>query len=203
VGAPGNPFEFQVVYSDLENDAPTFSGLMVLAPGSEFPDSYLLTSDDTDYTDGSLFSTELVLTTPGQYQIGFTFMNSSGQSCFLPGPGEYLPGPMVQELSGVTGAPAATTALFPAVPNPANPGTVLSWSLQAAGDIQLAIYDMAGRRLRDLYQGPAAAGPGEVFWDGKDGAGRGLASGVYLARLTIGDPAADLQVISTKVMLVR
>ncbi|MFN0151570.1 MAG: FlgD immunoglobulin-like domain containing protein [bacterium] len=60
----------------------------------------------------------------------------------------------------------------------------------AAGDaveIDLAIFDVAGRRvttLASLAAGALSPGEARVNWDGRDDAGRALASGVYFARLT-------------------
>lgn len=46
----------------------------------------------------------------------------------------------------------------------------------------LRVFDLQGRLVR-LADGPAAAGPGSVLWDGRDGSGRPVASGLYLFRL--------------------
>jgi len=80
-------------------------------------------------------------------------------------------------------SPDAPT-LTDAFPNPFNPSTTLAFTLPAAGTVRLDVYDVTGRRVRRLLDGPAAAGRNEVVWDGRDDAGRALASGAYLARLT-------------------
>jgi len=46
----------------------------------------------------------------------------------------------------------------------------------------VAVYDLAGRRLRTLCQGQRPAGRQSLTWDGRDDGGRGLSSGVYLVR---------------------
>ena len=68
-------------------------------------------------------------------------------------------------------------------PNPFNPVTEIKFSLPAAGRARLAVYDAQGRLLRELLAGTQPAGPGSVTWDGRDAAGRPVASGVYLYRL--------------------
>ncbi len=201
-GPPGTSFNFQVVYTDAENDAPVFSGLYLLEPGSETPITHFLTSPDSDYTDGALYTCDVVLSVLGQYSMRFVFFNSAGQAAYVPNETGYVDGPLVQDATGIGAGPLAVTTLGPAVPNPANPGTVLSWSLAAPGNIDLAVFDMAGRRLRGLASGSRSAGPGQVFWDGRDDNGRSLSSGVYLARLVV-DGAQERQVESTKVLLVR
>lgn len=69
-----------------------------------------------------------------------------------------------------------------AAPNPFNPVTRVELSLPAAGAVDVAVYDLAGRRLRTLCQGQRPAGRQSLTWDGRDDGGRGLPSGVYLVR---------------------
>ena len=53
--------------------------------------------------------------------------------------------------------------------------------------MHLAVYALNGQPVRTLVQGVAAPGWHEVRWDGRDAAGRAVASGVYLYRLaTVG-----------------
>ena len=84
--------------------------------------------------------------------------------------------------SGVTGPPAAVVSLT-ASPNPFNPRTTIAFTLPQAGDAMLAVYDLAGRRVATLVEGPLPEGPTSLDWDGRDDAGRALPSGVYLVRL--------------------
>ncbi len=81
-----------------------------------------------------------------------------------------------------------------AYPNPFNPRVDLRFHLPSATDLQLDIVDMNGRRLARLAQGEYAAGERHFIWDGRDDAGRELASGVYLAKLKteIGDATLKL-----------
>lgn len=83
-------------------------------------------------------------------------------------------------------------------PNPFNPHTLLSVETSHAARVELAIYDAAGRRVALLHEGILAAGRHEFVWDGRDGAGRSLASGVYLARL-----AGPASLESRKLLLLR
>lgn len=68
-------------------------------------------------------------------------------------------------------------------PNPFNPETRLPLSLDAAADVELTVHDLLGRTVRTLVDGPLAAGEHQLVWDGRDGSGAPLASGVYFARL--------------------
>ena len=66
-------------------------------------------------------------------------------------------------------------------PNPFTPQTTIEYSLSRAERVQLTIYDVAGRLVRTLVHDESAAeGPHAAVWDGRDAAGRRVASGVYL-----------------------
>ena len=54
-------------------------------------------------------------------------------------------------------------------------------------NVELAIFDVAGRRVRVLVDGWRGGGTHEVIWDGTDGAGRKVSSGMYLARMIAPD----------------
>jgi hypothetical protein len=69
------------------------------------------------------------------------------------------------------------------VPNPFNPSTTVRFGLPVPSEVSLRIYDTAGRLVRSLVEGHHEAGHHEAFWNGLDGAGRPVASGVYFYRL--------------------
>ncbi len=69
-------------------------------------------------------------------------------------------------------------------PNPFNPTTAISFSLEKAGTVRLAVYDITGRKVRDLVNGQMAPGRHEAVWNGRDDRGARAASGVYVARLS-------------------
>ena len=90
------------------------------------------------------------------------------------------------------------TVFFGAVPNPFNPTTSLHFSLPRESHVDLKIYDVAGRLVREVVSGSRPAGPNEVRWDGKDSAGQEIASGTYFARLIV-----DEQIEIKSLTLVR
>jgi hypothetical protein len=77
----------------------------------------------------------------------------------------------------------AAAVLHPSRPNPFNPRTTLRLELRDATVVHLAVYDLSGRRIRVLASGALSGGFHAIVWDGRDAAGRDVASGVYLARL--------------------
>ena len=78
--------------------------------------------------------------------------------------------------------PSARVALA-SNPNPASGATNVHFDLTADERVELTLYDVSGRSVRELASGPFAAGPHDVRWDGLDARGRLVAPGVYLARL--------------------
>jgi hypothetical protein len=78
-------------------------------------------------------------------------------------------------------------------PNPFNPSTTISFSLPAASDVNLKVYNILGQELATLVDGPMDAGQHNVVFD----AG-GLATGMYLYRLSTG-----AKVETRKMMLVK
>jgi len=83
-------------------------------------------------------------------------------------------------------------------PNPFNSETVLSYFLPAAGPARVEVFSLTGQRVATLRQGPQAAGHHRLHWNGLNGEGRPLASGIYLYRL-----ATDSGVLTRKLVLLR
>ncbi len=76
--------------------------------------------------------------------------------------------------------PAAAPALRASVaPNPARGAAELSFTLPAAGDVDVQVVDLLGRRVRTLASGARNAGPVRLHWDGADDQGRPAPAGVY------------------------
>lgn len=68
-------------------------------------------------------------------------------------------------------------------PNPFNPATQIGFSLAEEGRVRLMVYNVLGQVVRELVNEYRTAGSHTVTWDGKDAAGRSVASGVYLYRI--------------------
>ena len=71
-------------------------------------------------------------------------------------------------------------------PNPFNPQVVipLDLAMDAAG-VSLTVYDVLGRRVRQVWDGPLRVGSHRFVWDGRDEAGKGVAAGVYIYKVEI------------------
>ncbi|MCD4829933.1 MAG: T9SS type A sorting domain-containing protein [Candidatus Cloacimonetes bacterium] len=72
-------------------------------------------------------------------------------------------------------------------PNPFNPQTTLSFDLATPAHVSVVVYDVRGRRVRQLSDDNLPAGAHSLLWNGLDEQGNAVGSGVYLLRLQSGD----------------
>jgi hypothetical protein len=80
-------------------------------------------------------------------------------------------------------------------PNPFD-GSVGFWfTLARPQTVRVDIYDLAGRRLRQLETRADVAGERVLVWDGRDAGGHEVGSGVYFARCAIGTRQRTLRVM--------
>jgi hypothetical protein len=90
------------------------------------------------------------------------------------------------------GAPAVrigagvTLALSAARPNPFNASTEFRLSLDAPADVDVGVYDLAGRRVAGLHHGRLEVGVHRFTWDGRAEDGGRVGAGVYFARASSG-----------------
>lgn len=68
-------------------------------------------------------------------------------------------------------------------PNPFNPSTTIRFDLPVDAHVELKIYNLLGQAVRSLMNKRLAAGEHTVVWDGRDGLGRLLGSGIYVSVL--------------------
>lgn len=81
----------------------------------------------------------------------------------------------------------SVTRLIQNYPNPFNPSTTIEYELGEEGPISIEIYNVKGQKIKTLVDGFKVAGTHKVVWDGRDGYGRRVASGIYQYRLTTKD----------------
>jgi len=82
--------------------------------------------------------------------------------------------------------PFATSELQGNYPNPFNPSTTISFSLEVSGFVSLDVYNIKGQKVRSLVSDVRGAGEHQVVWNGCDEQGRSVGSGVYFYRLDTG-----------------
>ena len=95
------------------------------------------------------------------------------------------------------------TELLANYPNPFNPETWIPYRLAGDAFVTLTIYDGSGQIIRTLEVGHRIASAYEgrskaIYWDGRNGLGEQVASGVYFYTLTVGDFSATRQLVILK-----
>ena len=94
--------------------------------------------------------------------------------------------------------PVSSFSMAPNYPNPFNGQTTIEYHLEESGDIELAVYNMQGQKVRQLVSGRVQNGSHRFTWDGRSESGGDVASGLYIIRLQVQN-----RQISQKVMLLR
>jgi hypothetical protein len=89
-----------------------------------------------------------------------------------------------------------TIAFAPPRPNPAHGALTLRFALPRAAHVRLAIYDTAGRRVRELAAGTLPAGESAVAWDLRGERGDRVDAGIYVARLEVEGRALTRKVVT-------
>jgi hypothetical protein len=95
----------------------------------------------------------------------------------------------------VTGA---APHLAPSVPNPFSYETWIRYSIPVSGHVNLAIYDVAGRRVTTLADSFKSPGEHVTFWNGRNTSGRRVAGGVYFSVLEFGSERRTRKVLLLK-----
>ncbi len=167
----------EIEFGDGHADAGDF----YLPPSSFSPDS---TPNSNDYAGNDTHLAIDQLTVPGE-TAGARFIVDS------------TVGTQVGE-DPVGETPLNVTQLMGAHPNPFNPQTTISFSLEEAALVQLTVFDMSGHRVVELANEVFDAGQHPILWDGRDSAGNGVASGAYFVQMVSND-----RIRTSKMLLVR
>jgi hypothetical protein len=100
--------------------------------------------------------------------------------------------------TGPVTTPALPLTLHQNHPNPFNPSTTIGYYLPEKCPVKLEVYDTSGRRIAGLIDKELEKGSYAVEWNGRDGRGNSVASGIYFYRLIAGK-----QTISKKMLLLK
>jgi len=102
------------------------------------------------------------------------------------------------EASGVPPTSGAGAFVFTTRPNPAGAGSqteVLLVLSGVSGEIEVAVFDTAGRCVQTLYAGAAPAQALRISWDGRSEAGQVLPAGTYFCRVRIGTVSVTRKIV--------
>jgi len=94
--------------------------------------------------------------------------------------------------------PVNGTKLIGNIPNPFNPTTAISFSLDNAGFVNIDIYNVKGEKVRTLVNENLEATTHSVIWNGDDDQGKSISSGIYFYKMRTGSFTATKKMILMK-----
>jgi Subtilase family/FlgD Ig-like domain/FG-GAP-like repeat len=89
-------------------------------------------------------------------------------------------------------------ALGQNAPNPFNSATMIEYAVPSRSHVTISVYDILGRKVRDIVNEPKSSGKYSACWDGRDSGGKEVASGVYFYRIKAGDFAQSRKMVLLK-----
>jgi len=188
------PSGFLLVWCDDDvGDGPLHASVKLGASGEEIG-LFSRLADGNVLLDSYVFAQQLSDISEGRYPEG----TDNWQFFTIP-----TPGASNSPLSGVgdgDGVNPTRFAFYPSYPNPASGSMVFAYDIPAPGGIpvHLDIFDLRGRRVRQLIQDHRPAGRHSVVWDRRDNQGRPTAAGVYFSRLIAGEYRATRKLLLIK-----
>ncbi len=72
--------------------------------------------------------------------------------------------------------------LYQNYPNPFNGLTTIKYAVPQTGYINAVIYNLLGKEINSLLDGPVLPGKYQLSWDGRDKTGKQVASGIYICK---------------------
>jgi serine protease AprX len=182
---------FGPVFSNVPLIVQTTTGFtittMIVSEYELYPDSifYYYRYDDTSaYSHAQLFPTM----NPNEYS---TSISPSPNNSF---PSGYF---VAHEEFGKPRYTPTSFVLMQNYPNPFNYGTTIKFELPIAAEVELAVFNLLGQRIKTIFQGKVKT-VGINQWDGTNDHGCPVATGVYFARLKTLD-----KMFSIKMLLIK
>lgn len=198
LASPGTPTSYSLQVTDANNCTSTGSvsvavNSIPLSAFLETQNGLVVTFSDQssgtitdwlwDFGDGNTSTQQNPVHTyaaPGQYTVCLTASNNGcGQeSCIV-----------LTVLVGIEDALAIQG--LQVFPNPYQGATNLQFTMTEAEDVKLEAFDLQGKRIGLVFQGPLNAGTQTLKFSAAD---FGAAAGVYMLRLSVGDAQATVRV---------
>jgi len=83
-------------------------------------------------------------------------------------------------------------------PNPFNPTCTVDYVIQHAGDVEIAVYNSLGQKVKTLVNEFKIPGEYSIIWNGRDDNHNILSSGQYYYQLKVGDFNSSKKMILLK-----
>ncbi len=96
--------------------------------------------------------------------------------------------PVITELSGI-------------YPNPFNPSTTISFSLDMDAGVNISVFNIKGQKVRTLVSEKLDAGYHQVEWKGNDVQGKQASSGIYFVIMDANDEGVDYTSVKKIILL--
>lgn len=133
----------------------------------------------------------------GTHEVRLTFKGGSGYLFNINWFDMNWIDPMGIELENESNVPRRVE-LYPVYPNPFNLSALIEFQIDKSYDTSLKIYNMLGQNIKTLIDETRSAGKYQIQWDGKNGLGKTVSSGIYFVRLE-----TDNDVFSRKFLLTK
>lgn len=139
-----------------------------------------------------------------QFRIGLPHGQCLNSGVFLSGPAENKKFPLL--IHPVNIRQSKLPAVFSNYPNPFQAGreeTGISYYLKQPARIKLKVWTLSGKLVRTLEDSEKTEGVHEAAWDGRNGNGYWVRSGVYLLRIEVKYAGGGREALTRKVAVVR
>jgi Peptidase family C25/FG-GAP-like repeat/Fibronectin type III domain len=106
--------------------------------------------------------------------------------------------PVFVDVDPAQGLAPRAVEFAPPQPNPANRGARVQWAVpadRAGAPLDVAVFDLSGRRVQTLASGVAKSGRFSVEWNLRDAHGASAAAGVYFLHLRLGSEARTQRLV--------
>lgn len=174
-------FEFQAKMGNLELASTAVAFIKTLDPSSGWALTNFITLDMTTIsTEWGGYSIRIAIDASLEnqvLQIGF-----ANVATLYEGSGIFYDN-ILWHQTGVSSVPGGSVALGATLrqnyPNPFNPLTKIEFALERPGNVDISVFDIAGRRIASLHHGELGAGDHHVTWNGKTDNGLPVSAGQY------------------------
>jgi hypothetical protein len=136
----------------------------------------------------------LDLSAPDQYLLGDLDDRYSRQVKIVAGD----PGQVALAVDEILATIPEALSLEGNYPNPFNPVTTIRFGLPEPQNVRITVVNILGQEITELVNGWKDIGRHEVIWQGVDGSGKAVASGMYFTVLSDGN-----KIIVQKMLLLK
>jgi len=84
------------------------------------------------------------------------------------------------------------------IPNPFNPITTIQYELPNYSNVQVTLFDITGRTIKEIKFGEMAPGRHAYVWDGTNDVGNLVSTGIYFFQINAGSNTAIKKMLLLK-----